>query len=141
VGQLLTGWWSDRVGRKRLIVAGMWLQALALAMTANVSSFAPWAAAAVLLGAGTALVYPTLLAVIGDIAHPSWRATAVGTYRFWRDAGFAVGAILSGILADRYGIPTAIAVVAVLTAGSGAVVAVRMRESKHDLSTQQATTA
>jgi len=141
LGQLATGWWSDRVGRKRLIVAGMWLQALALAMTANVSSFAPWAAAAVLLGAGTALVYPTLLAVIGDIAHPSWRATAVGTYRFWRDAGFAVGAILSGILADRYGIPTAIAVVAVLTAGSGAVVAVRMRESKHDLSTQQATTA
>ena len=140
VGQLVTGWWSDRVGRKRLIVAGMWLQALALAITANVNSFPLWAAAAVLLGAGTALVYPTLLAVIGDIAHPAWRATAVGTYRFWRDAGFAVGAILSGILADRYGIPTAIVVVAVLTAASGVVVAVRMRESRHASSRQQATT-
>jgi MFS family permease len=130
VGQLVTGWWSDRVGRKRLIVAGMLLQALALEITANVTSFASWATAAVLLGAGTALVYPTLLAVIGDHAHPTWRATAVGTYRFWRDAGFAVGAILSGILADAYGIPTAIVVVAVLTATSGGVVAIRMRESR-----------
>jgi MFS family permease len=129
LGQLVTGWWSDRIGRKRLIVGGMWLQGLALAMTALVTSFAPWAVAAVLLGAGTALVYPTLLAVIGDIAHPAWRATAVGTYRFWRDAGFAVGAILSGVLADRYGIPTAVAVIAALTAASGVIVAVRMRES------------
>jgi MFS family permease len=130
LGQLVTGWWSDRIGRKRLIVAGMWLQALALVITAFVSSFALWATAAVLLGAGTALVYPTLLAVIGDNAHPSWRATAVGTYRFWRDAGFAVGAILSGILADAYGISIAIVVVAVLTAASGGVVAVRMRENR-----------
>jgi len=130
LGQLVTGWWSDRVGRKRLIVAGMLLQALALTITAGARSFAPWAAAAVLLGAGTALVYPTLLAVIGDNAHPTWRATAVGTYRFWRDSGFAVGAILSGILADRYGIPTAVVVVAILTAASGVVVAVRMRESR-----------
>jgi MFS family permease len=130
VGQLVTGWWSDRVGRKRLIVAGMLLQALALAMTAFVSSFESWAVAAVLLGAGTALVYPTLLAVIGDVAHPAWRATAVGVYRFWRDAGFAVGAILAGILADACGITTAIWVVAALTAGSGCVVAIRMRDSR-----------
>jgi MFS family permease len=129
LGQLATGWWSDRVGRKRLIVAGMLLQALALGITALVHSFTPWAVAAILLGAGTALVYPTLLAVIGDNAHPTWRATAVGTYRFWRDAGFAVGAILSGILADAYGIPTAIVVIAVLTAASGVVVAIRMREN------------
>ena len=130
VGQLVTGWWSDRVGRKRLIVAGMSLQAIALGVTALVSSFALWAVAAVLLGAGTALVYPTLLAVVGDIAHPTWRATAVGVYRFWRDAGFAVGAILAGILADIYGITTAIGVVAFLTACSGVVVAIRMRESR-----------
>jgi MFS family permease len=132
VGQLVTGWWSDRIGRKQLIVAGMLLQAIALGITALVTSFAPWAIAAVLLGAGTALVYPTLLAVVGDIAHPAWRATAVGVYRFWRDAGFAVGAILAGVLADIYGIPTAIVVVAVLTAASGCVVAVRMRESRPD---------
>jgi len=86
----------------------------------------------VLLGAGTALVYPTLLAVVEDIAHPAWRATAVGVYRFWRDAGFAVGAILAGVLADVYGITTAIVVVAALTAGSGCVVAIRMRESRPD---------
>ena len=135
VGQLVTGWWSDRVGRKRLIVAGMWLQAIALAGTALVTSIAPWAVAAVLLGAGTALVYPTLLAVVGDIAHPAWRATAVGVYRFWRDAGFAVGAILAGLLADIYGIPTAIGVIAFLTAGSGCIVAVRMRESRPDRAT------
>ncbi len=130
VGQLVTGWWSDRVGRKRLIVAGMWLQAVALGGIALVSSFALWAVAAILLGAGTALVYPTLLAVVGDIAHPAWRATAVGVYRFWRDAGFAVGAILAGVLADVYGITTAIGVIALLTAGSGCVVAIRMRESR-----------
>jgi MFS family permease len=136
VGQLVTGWWSDRVGRKRLIVAGMVLQGIALGGTALVTSFAPWAVAAVLLGAGTALVYPTLLAVVGDIAHPAWRATAVGVYRLWRDAGFAVGAIIAGVLADAYGIPTAIGVVAVLTAGSGFIVAIRMRESRPDRATQ-----
>ena len=129
LGQLVTGWWSDRVGRKRLIVAGMCLQGLALTLFALVTSFAPWAGAAVLLGAGTALVYPTLLAVVGDVANPAWRATAVGVYRFWRDAGFAVGAILSGVLADLHGIPTAIWTVAVLTAASGVLVATRMQET------------
>ncbi len=96
VGQLFTGAWSDRIGRKPLIVAGMWLQAAAIAAIPLVGGVVGWAAAMVLLGAGTALVYLTLLAAIGDIAHPSWRASAVGVYRLWRDLGFAVGALLTG---------------------------------------------
>ena len=88
-------------------------------------------AAAVLLGLGTAMVYPTLLAAIGDVAHPEWRARSVGIYRLWRDGGFAVGALLSGIVADAYGIPAAVGVVAGLTALSGLIVAVRMRGSDH----------
>jgi MFS family permease len=128
-GQLVTGALSDRLGRKWLIAAGMWLQALAIAAVALASSFAAWAAAAVLLGAGTALVYPTLLAAIGDVAHPAWRARAVGVYRLWRDGGFAAGALLTGVLADAYGLTTAIWAVAALTALSGLVVAVRMYET------------
>jgi MFS family permease len=85
--------------------------------------------AAVLLGAGTAMVYPTLLASIGDVAHPAWRASSVGIYRLWRDGGFAVGALLAGVLADLYGIRTAVWVVAALTAMSGALAAVRMYET------------
>jgi MFS family permease len=131
LGQLLTGPLSDRLGRKRLIVAGMLLQATALVMTALVSGLAAWLVAAVVLGAGTAMVYPTLLAAIGDVAHPSWRASAVGVYRLWRDSGFAVGALLAGLIADLAGIPTAILVVAAVTAASGAVVAVRMYETHH----------
>jgi MFS family permease len=75
------------------------------------------------------MVYPTLLAVIGDVAHPAWRASAVGVYRLWRDLGFAIGAVLAGVIADRLGIPAAIWVVAALTAASGIVVLVRMYES------------
>ena len=100
VGQLVTGPLSDRLGRKSFITIGMLVQAAALALVAAVDTFALWTVAAVLLGAGTAMVYPTLLAAIGDVAHPSWRARAVGTYRLWRDGGFAVGAVLAGILAD-----------------------------------------
>ena len=129
LGQLVTGWWSDRIGRKWLIATGMWLQAGALALVATSTTFVPWALAAGLLGAGIAMVYPTLLAVIADVAHPSWRARAVGVYRLWRDAGFAVGALLAGILADVYGIPTAIGTVAALTVASGAIVALRMYET------------
>jgi MFS family permease len=129
LGQLVTGAASDRYGRKPLIVAGMLLQALALSGFALAGSFAWWATAAVALGAGTALVYPTLLAAIGDVAHPAWRARSVGVYRLWRDGGFAVGALLSGAIADVYGIRTAIWVVAALTAASGLLVAVRMRET------------
>jgi MFS family permease len=129
LGQLLTGPLSDRLGRKPLITTGMLLQALALAGTAMASSFLPWAASAVLLGVGTAMVYPTLLAAIGDVAHPNWRATAVGVYRLWRDAGFAVGALLAGVVADLAGLAAAVWVVAALTAASGLVVAVRMYET------------
>ena len=129
VGQLVTGAASDRIGRKWLIAAGMWVQAAALGLVALGTTFGTWALAAVLLGAGTAMVYPTLLAVIGDVAHPAWRARAVGVYRSWRDAGFAVGALLAGVVADAYGILAAVWVVAALTAASGVVVAVRMYET------------
>jgi MFS family permease len=130
-GQLITGGLSDRIGRKWLIVGGMIVQAVALGMVAVGHSFGIWLAAAVLLGAGTAMVYPTLLAAIGDVAHPEWRARSVGIYRLWRDGGFAVGALLSGLLADAFGIPAAVAVVAALTAASGLIVAVRMRGADH----------
>lgn len=130
-GQLVTGALSDRVGRKPLIVAGMLLQAAALAGFAVAGSFTAWAAAAVALGAGTAMVYPTLLAAIGDVAHPTWRARSVGIYRLWRDGGFAVGALLSGLVADAWGIRPAIWTVAALTAASGLLVAARMYETLH----------
>jgi MFS family permease len=130
MGQLVTGAVSDRVGRKWLIAGGMWLQAVAIGLVAATNGFALWALGAVLLGLGTAMVYPTLLAAISDVAHPSWRASSVGVYRFWRDSGFAVGAILAGGLADLFGITAAIGVVAGITAFSGVVVAVRMYETR-----------
>jgi MFS family permease len=130
LGQLVTGPLSDRWGRKPLITAGMLTQAVALGLVAASDRFGLWAGATIGLGAGTAMVYPTLLAAIGDVAHPRWRASAVGVYRLWRDSGFAVGALLAGVLADAFGIPAAIWVVAVLTATSGLVVAVRMYETR-----------
>ena len=129
LGQLVTGGLSDRIGRKPLIVGGMLVQAAALALFAGTEGFAIWAAAAVVLGAGTAMVYPTLLAAIGDVAHPGWRARSVGIYRLWRDGGFAVGALLAGALADAFDIGIAIWVIAALTAASGIVVLVRMYET------------
>jgi MFS family permease len=128
-GQLLTGPLSDRLGRKPLIIWGMYLQAVALAATASLHGYPAWLGAAALLGTGTAMVYPTLLAAIGDVAHPHWRASAVGVYRLWRDAGFAIGALLAGAVADLAGLGAAIWTVAALTAASGAVVAVRMYET------------
>ncbi|MEU4287291.1 MFS transporter [Kribbella sp. NPDC026596] len=133
--QLATGTLSDRIGRKWLIAGGMFLQAVALALVAVGTDFAAWAVAVTLLGLGTAMVYPTLLAAIGDVAQPTWRARAVGVYRLWRDGGFAVGALLAGAVADLWGIPTAIWVVAALTAASGLVVAARMYET-HPRSTR-----
>jgi MFS family permease len=129
LGQLITGPLSDRWGRKHLITTGMLVQAAALALIALADTFTVWAVAAVLLGAGTALVYPTLLATIGDVAHPAWRARAVGVYRLWRDGGFAIGAVLAGIVADLWGLRAAVWVVAAITAASGVVVAVRMYET------------
>jgi MFS family permease len=128
-GQLLTGPLSDRLGRKPLIAWGMCLQAVALAATATLDGYPAWLGAAALLGVGTAMVYPTLLAAIGDVAHPLWRASAVGVYRLWRDAGFAIGALLAGAIADLAGFGAAIWTVAALTAASGLVVAVRMYET------------
>jgi MFS family permease len=129
VGQLATGAWSDHVGRKWLIAGGMWLQAAAIGLIAVSRDFTLWAFGAALLGAGTAMVYPTLLAAVGDVAHPTWRASSVGVYRLWRDAGFAVGALLAGIVADTLGLEAAIWVVAALTALSGVIVAIRMYET------------
>ena len=129
LGQLVTGGLSDRIGRKPLIAGGMLIQAAAIGAIAATSGFWAWAAGAVLLGAGTAMVYPTLLAAIGDVAHPRWRARSVGVYRFWRDSGFAVGALLAGLIADAVSMEAAIWAVAALTALSGLVVVVRMYET------------
>jgi MFS family permease len=129
IGQLVTGGLSDRIGRKWLIAGGMLTQAFAIALIGATSGFVIWAAGALLLGAGTAMVYPTLLAAIGDVAHPTWRARSVGVYRLWRDGGFAVGALLAGIVADLLGLTAAIYTIAALTAISGLVVVFRMYET------------
>lgn len=129
IAQLATGAWSDRIGRKWLIASGMWVQAAGIGIVLLSKGFASSVAGAVVLGIGTAMVYPTLLAVIGDVAHPSWRASAVGVYRLWRDLGYAVGAVLTGLLADAFELPVAITGVALLTFASGIVVAVRMQET------------
>jgi len=129
LGQLFTGAWSDKIGRKTLIVAGMWLQAAAIGVMAISKAFAGFASAAVLLGAGTAMVYPTLLAAIGDVAHPTWRASAVGVYRLWRDLGYAVGALLAGAIADAFGLAAATWTIAAITFASGTLALVRMRET------------
>jgi MFS family permease len=131
VVQLWTGAWSDRVGRKRLIVAGMVVQGAALFALVLLRGFVAWVFAAVALGVGTAMVYPTLLAAIADVAHPSWRGSAVGVYRFWRDSGYAVGALLAGVLADAFGMDVAIMAVGGLTVASGMLAAMRMPETLH----------
>jgi MFS family permease len=129
ITQLWTGALSDRIGRKRLISGGMLTQGVALLAMPLVHGFAGWLMTGALLGIGTAMVYPTLLAVIGDVAHPSWRGSAVGVYRLWRDLGYAVGAVLAGVLADVFGMSVAIGAVGVLTLASGTVVAFRMPET------------
>ncbi|HET9658778.1 MAG TPA: MFS transporter [Thermomicrobiales bacterium] len=123
LGQIGAGALSDTVGRKRLIVAGMWLQGASIIGVALSGTFPRWLAATVFLGLGTAMVYPTLLAAIGDVAHPSWRASAIGVYRLWRDLGYVVGALAAGYLANRLGMSWAIGLTGLLTIGSGAVVA------------------
>lgn len=127
--QIYTGHLSDRAGRKWLIVGGMWVQASGIGLTAFSSAFPGFVAGAVLLGMGTAMVYPTLLAGISDVAHPSWRARSVGVYRFWRDLGYSIGALVAGVAADLFGVVSAIWIVAAITFLSGVVVQIRMRES------------
>ena len=122
VAQLFTGAISDKVGRRWMIAAGMWLQAISLWMIAGSSSFHMQVLVAILLGVGTAMVYPTLIAAVGDIAHPEWRASAIGVYRLWRDMGYAVGAALAGVLADRVGLRVTISSIGILTFFSGVVV-------------------
>jgi MFS family permease len=129
LGQLVTGGLSDRIGRKPLIAGGMLTQGGAIAWIAATTGFGPWALGAVALGAGTAMVYPTLLAAIGDVAHPTWRARSIGVYRLWRDGGFAAGALFAGVIADAVSVEAAIWAVAALTATSGIVVVVRMYET------------
>lgn len=127
--QLATGALSDRVGRKWMIVGGMGTQAIAIALFLAPVNFVVWLTGALLLGVGTAMVYPTLLAAIGDVVDPLVRASSVGVYRLWRDSGYAFGALLSGIVAHALGQDAAIAVVAALTLASGVLVGVRMRET------------
>jgi MFS family permease len=129
LAQLATGAWSDRAGRKPLIVWGMWIQAIGIAVIALAGTFGGFMSGAVLLGIGTAMVYPTLLAAIGDVAHPSWRASSVGVYRLWRDLGYAVGALLAGLTADAFGLRAAMWAIAALTFASGALTALRMTET------------
>jgi MFS family permease len=129
VVQIGTGALSDRAGRKPLIVWGMWIQAVGIGVVTLVQAFGGFVVGAVLLGIGTAMVYPTLLAAIGDVAHPSWRASAVGVYRLWRDLGYAVGALLAGVTADAFGVSAAMWVIAALTFASGLVAALRMSET------------
>jgi len=130
ITQIVTGALSDRVGRRRLIVAWMLAQALAIASMVAWTGFVPWLIAAAVLGLGTAMVYPTLIAVVADVAVPGERGAVVGIYRFWRDLGVAIGAVLIGVLANWFSSTVAIMVVAGMTAGSGVIVAVRMRETR-----------
>ena len=128
--QLLTGALSDRWGRKRLIAWGMWIQGGAIAMLVFWQGFWPWMTSSALLGVGTALVYPTLLAAVSDLSNPAWRASSVGVYRLWRDSGYALGGLMSGVLTDAFSASTAIFSVAGLTFFSGLIVALIMAESR-----------
>lgn len=129
--QLATGALSDKLGRKLLIVSGMWVQAIGIIVLVFVSTFISFAVGLTLLGIGTAMVYPTLLSAVGDVVPPTWRASSVGVYRLWRDLGYAGGGIVSGIIADFFGISTAMTAVAALTFLSGVGAALRMKETLH----------
>lgn len=129
--QLATGALSDRLGRKGMIVGGMVLQGRALgALLLLMHGFLWWLGALVLLGPGTALAYPTLLAAISDVAHPAWRGSVVGVYRLWRDSGYAIGALLAGGLADLFGAPWALGAIAGVTVLSGVLAQVVMAETR-----------
>ncbi|MFC0522980.1 MFS transporter [Pontibacillus salicampi] len=129
VFQLFTGIWSDRIGRKKLIVVGMFVQAFSLWFIVFVQAYWLWIIGAAMLGVGTAMVYPVLIASISDVAHPQWRATSLGVYRFWRDSGYAFGAIIAGIVADTLSIHWAIGLVGGLSLLAGVLSFVRMKET------------
>ena len=135
--QVFTGPLSDRWGRKGLIVAGMWTQAAGIFVTVATRDFGWWLLGSMLLGLGTAMVYPALIAAVSDASHPSWRARSLSVYRFWRDLGYAAGALSAGIVADVFGIAWAIGTVGVLTFLSGAVVAALMREGEQTKSANE----
>lgn len=126
--QIATGPLSDRWGRKGLIVAGMWVQSAGLFLTAFTRSFEWWLVGSLLLGLGTAMVYPTLIAAVSDASHPKWRARSLSVYRFWRDLGYAIGAFSAGLIADSFGLASAINAIAALTFISGAMAGVLMRQ-------------
>jgi MFS family permease len=127
--QTLTGPLSDRLGRKGLIVWGMWVQAAGLFITAGLREFSWWLLGSILLGIGTAMVYPTLIAAISDASHPAWRARSLSVYRFWRDLGYAIGALIAGVIGDLFGLAWAIAAVGMLTFVSGLIVAGTMKNA------------
>jgi MFS family permease len=141
VGQLATGALSDRIGRKPLIVWGMAVQAAGIAGVAAAEAFGGFAAGSAVIGIGTAMVYPTLLAAIGDVAHPAWRGAAVGVYRLWRDLGYAAGALLAGFTADAFGVDAALWLIAALTLASGLIAAHRMAETHGSAARQVAAAA
>lgn len=127
--QLFTGVWSDRVGRKQFIVYGMWVQAVALWLILLVDSYPFWIVGAIVLGLGTAMVYPTLQAAVSDVAAPSWRASSMGVYRFWRDTGYAFGAIIAGLIADWLNVTWAIGLVAIFPLLAGFIAKIRLEET------------
>lgn len=130
--QIASGWASDLLGRKPLIVAGMALQGIAIVLAGVSGSFASWIGPMALLGLGTALVYPTLLAAIGDAVPPTERATSLGAYRFWRDGGFVAGALSAGVIAALFGMGAAIISVGMLTAASGVLAQLTVVERTRD---------
>jgi len=129
VGQLFTGSLSDRVGRKPLITGGLWVTAIGIIIFALTADTTVWFLAAAIMGLGTAMVYPTFLAAMSDLAHPDWRASALGVYRLWRDSGYAFGALLGGVLSDMFSIQIAVLIIAVLTVFSGLVTAIYLPET------------
>lgn len=132
--QIVTGPLSDRFGRKVLIVTGMWVQAGALLLTAMTRDFGWWLGASVLLGVGTAMVYPSLIAAVSDASHPAWRARSLSVYRFWRDLGYAIGALSAGLIADQLGFAWAIGSIAVLTLMSGCIYGLVAHEKRRPVS-------
>lgn len=128
--QIATGQLSDRWSRKGLIAAGMWVQSAGLFLTAFTQLFEWWLVGSLLLGIGTAMVYPSLIAAVSDSSHPTWRARSLSVYRFWRDLGYAIGALSAGLIADFFGLASAIAAIAALTFISGAVVSILMHERR-----------